>query len=263
MEIKMDQIIADHYGPKTAETYDAMAFDNFWSYPEALRAVATEIVWGSKTFCNHQQMKILDIGAGTGNLSQSIVQEFVARRKMDAKDIQFTLHLFDSSPHMMTRARTKLDLSHVQSLTTQLGQLQQANWGNSYDLVVSSFAIHHLTPAEKKACVKSIWQSLRPGGMAIVLDRMWIDHPHFGVDEESFVRVVASKFFPMIKKQVAQASLEDVAAIVREQFIQDGDQPSGMMEHIQWFHEAGFEKVRCPFTSFGIAAVSGQRPRDN
>lgn len=259
MKFGIDQVIADHYGPNTAATYDKMAYEKFWAYPESLHAVATDIVWSRKSFDNSPTIRILDVGSGTGNLCKTVVEEFLNRRNADEKPISFHITLYDSSTYMLEQATAKLGSLPLDKIKTIVGRIQEGKWESNYDVIISSFAIHHLTGEEKQVCFKRFFDALRPGGVVSILDKMWVDHPKAGVSEEHFLRVAASKFYPMIRQRDPEVTLEGLVEAIREGFVNDGDQPSTVTEHIDWLQQAGFSDIQNSFVSFGHSAVSAQR----
>lgn len=260
MIFKLDEVIADHYGPRTAATYDQVAFEKFWAYPEALNAVATDLVWSRTWLSSKKSVSLLDIGAGTGNLSRAVIQELISRSQIENEPIEIHLTLFDESRHMLEQAVKKVREFDLKSCEVVIGRLQEGQWGGEYDAIISSFAIHHLNPTEKEKCIEGVFRSLSPGGVVSLLDKMWFDSALGPVSENNFLRVAASKFYAMAKKNHPDLRLEDVAETIRQGFIQDGDQPSSLESHLRWFHRAGFVDVQNPFTSFAAAVVSAQRP---
>ena len=71
----------------------------------------------------------------------------------------------DFSPAMLDRLRSRF--SQTQGITVVAHNLDEplpARLG-TFDVVVSSFAIHHLTHERKRALYDEVYQRLRPGGV--------------------------------------------------------------------------------------------------
>lgn len=263
MSFELGKVIADHYGPRTAESYDQLAYSHFWAYEEAMRTVAVEWVWAQAALPERGTIRLLDVGAGTGNLSATILKEAGERLKAENRQIGFDVTLFDSSSHMLERARIKLSGGLCERLALSEGRLEVGGWGEGYDLIVTSFALHHLDGEGKKDCLRRLYSALNPKGRLIVLDRMWLERPGVPAEEEAFLRVVASRFYPMVKAKHPEMTLDLLTQVIRQDFERDGDRPSRLQEHLDWMAAIGFSSVRPFYSSFGIAAVSGQRPWEN
>ncbi len=102
---------------------------------------------------------VLDLGSGTGNLS---------------KRIAHCAHLVcvDISDKMTEIAERKLahlpDVAYVQA--DLLEYLDEKVL--SFDAIISTYAIHHLTEDEKQLLFTKIWDYLKPGGQAVFGDLM-------------------------------------------------------------------------------------------
>lgn len=111
-----------------------------------------------------RKKKILDLGCGTGNLSLRL-------RGFEQ------LVCVDISKNMLALARQKL----VNSTSTHTVTFVQADLlayfedNPSFEAVLSTYAIHHLTATEKLILFKKVYQALLPGGMAVFGDLMFAD----------------------------------------------------------------------------------------
>lgn len=120
---------------------------NYW---EVLRQVA-ELV--------PPTAEVLDIGIGTGNLSQLLIAK-------GARVVGV-----DQSREMLLRARQKLPGT----------QLLEGNFlalpvpDRSVDAVVTTYALHHLPEPDKRLAIAEMVRVLRPGGRIIIGDNMFLD----------------------------------------------------------------------------------------
>jgi 2-polyprenyl-3-methyl-5-hydroxy-6-metoxy-1,4-benzoquinol methylase len=107
---------------------------------------------------------VLDVGAGTGVVSEAVLDAFPAAR--------LTLH--DFSAQMLARAKEKFS-SHDRTIRYVQCDLQDPAWvqkvGGPFDLVVSGEALHHLRDlAAMAASYEAVHGLLKPGGCFLDYD---------------------------------------------------------------------------------------------
>jgi len=141
-----------------ASTYDQSVIDNkgslniYGAYNELLEAVYIE----SK---NHLPSKavVLDLGVGTGNLGAKYISE------------KATVYGVDQSKEMLYQAKVKYP-----DLKLRLGEFTKLPFeDDAFDLVVSSYALHHLRDDEKLKAIKEIDRVLKTGGKVVIGDLMF------------------------------------------------------------------------------------------
>ena len=104
---------------------------------------------------------VVDLGTGTGNTAALIP----AARRIVCVDVSGT---------MMERARPKLShLADVEYVEADL--LEFFDTPRSFDRLVSTYAIHHLTEGEKGVLLERIASSLPPDGVVVIGDLMFED----------------------------------------------------------------------------------------
>jgi ubiquinone/menaquinone biosynthesis C-methylase UbiE len=106
--------------------------------------------------------RVIDLGAGTGYVSlalaprvERVVAADLAKPMVDA---------------LVDKAASRR-LGNVHPVVVDLSHLQLPE--SSVDLVVSNYALHHLTDDDKVALVARISRWLRPGGRLVVADMMF------------------------------------------------------------------------------------------
>lgn len=114
------------------------------------------LAWVAEKAGVSAESTVVDLGIGTGNLSILLPP---------CK----TLTGVDLSTKMMTVAQ--VELPHL--LTVQSDLLAYFDNAPPVDIVVSTYAIHHLTELEKTALLHAIDRTLRPGGRAVFGDLMF------------------------------------------------------------------------------------------
>jgi len=132
------------------------------AYDEAIRKFLPRydemLALAARTVAETGPEHVLDLGAGTGALSQAVL----------AHCGQCRVTLIDVDSEMLDRARARL-ASH----SSRIGFLEQSFHGvlPDCDAVVASLALHHVpTLAEKCSLYSAIHACLRPGGVFVNAD---------------------------------------------------------------------------------------------
>ncbi len=113
----------------------------------------------SKLICKYKARKVIDIGCGTANLYGKI-----------DNNIDFTG--VDQSIEMLLKAKAKYP-----NINLRLGNfLDEPFIKNEFDVVTSTFAFHHLNFVEKQKALKLLLCYLKPGGIIIIADLMFLGH---------------------------------------------------------------------------------------
>jgi tRNA (cmo5U34)-methyltransferase len=104
-----------------------------------------------------------------------------------------------------------------------------------FDVVVSSFAIHHCAPARQRALYGEVFEILRPGGL-------FVNAEHVASPTEAL-------------------HLEFLAALGRTPADDDpSNQLVAVQQHLTWLNDLGFENCECFWKWRELAVVAGTRP---
>jgi 2-polyprenyl-3-methyl-5-hydroxy-6-metoxy-1,4-benzoquinol methylase len=115
--------------------------------------------------------RVADIGCGNGLLA---VESALMGADVDAIDI---------SPAMLALAKIQASDRKVAIRTQSAGLLSFAYKPNSYDLIVSEFALHHLPDFWKAVALARIFGALKPGASFYLRDIVFVSMPD-GVDRD-------------------------------------------------------------------------------
>lgn len=195
--------------------------------------IAIEII----PFDKANNISVLDLGAGTGLMS-----EMVARNYPNAKIV-----LIDIADKMLAEAKKRVH--HFQNkfdfIVSNYSEIE--SFGQSYDLIISSLSIHHLTFKEKQDLFKTIFAHLNTGGIFINADQV------LGETEE-IEKIYRSKWIEQVKaKGTTDEELNAALERMKE------DQMSPLTSQIQWLIESGFSNVNCWYKNYSFAVYSGSK----
>jgi tRNA (cmo5U34)-methyltransferase len=175
---------------------------------------------------------ILDLGAGTGLLSEFMMQKIESA----------SLYLLDESTDMIAKAQQRLAQYNptifIQSMTEPLPEIK-------FDAIVSSVAIHHLANEDKRDLFKRIYQSLASGGVFINAEQI--------LGETEWQK----KLYEDMHLNGARAlgSDEDEIGAAKERMTYD--KCATLSDQILWLREIGFQNADAFFHSFRFAVYAG------
>jgi tRNA (cmo5U34)-methyltransferase len=203
-------------------------FDRF--YGAALESVP---------FAEEQEIKVLELGAGTGLLSAMIAEIFPRSR----------VTLVDLSVEMLRVAcrRFKREPGRFEFRTMDYARKPLPSRNGGYDLVVSALSIHHLTHGDKKELFGKVRRSLAVGGYFVNADQIAGDTP----EEETGFR-------GWWLRQVREAGVSErdlAAALLRMR----ADRNATLSAQLLWLREAGFGGVDCRYKDHRFAVYGGKK----
>jgi len=191
-------------------------------------------------FQQNRAFEVLDLGAGTGVLSQ-----FIAAKFPHAKIL-----LADIAPEMLKLARERFGRadsgieSRVDYLLLDHGQDPLPG---SFDAIVSGLSIHHLEHDEKRALFARIYAALRAGGIFINAEVIR--------GETDEIERLANEAW-MRAARDAGASESDLAAAIERQ---KHDRCATLDEQMKWLGEAGFRDLSAAYRNLIFAVYSGRK----
>ena len=185
-----------------------------------------------------EPIDILDLGAGTGGLSSFILDRFPNSH----------ITLVDASEETLERARHNLG-PESDRLTFLTLDFARDSLPSGFHAVMSALAIHHLSNIDTRALYRTVFSSLLPGGMLINADR--VAAPSM---------MLADRYHTAwrLDLQAMGASDDEIAAAEERQ--QD-DNPTPVLEHLQWLVNASFRDVDVFYRNLRFSVHGGRRPR--
>jgi tRNA (cmo5U34)-methyltransferase len=202
-------------------------------------------------FEREREIRVLDLGAGTGFLSAVVAESFPRSR----------VTLVDVSVEMLRVARRRFAKAFAGTPAGSAGRFDfrvmdfarkplpkgmPASPGG-YDLVVSALAIHHLTDGDKREVFEKAHDALRPGGYFVNADQV------LGETPEEEARYGEWWLGRVRETGVSEVDLAD--ALIRMR----ADRNATLGAQMGWLAEAGFEPVGCPYRNHRFAVYNGRK----
>jgi tRNA (cmo5U34)-methyltransferase len=181
------------------------------------------------------EARILDLGAGTGLLSDHILRRWP----------QAHIHLLDGSNEMLKQAQGRF-VGNTR-LSFQCAEFSTAELAGPLDVIVSAVAIHHLYDDEKKQLYRRIFDALKPDGLFINAEQVQGPTPAIHALYEKMWRDQAQSL------GATPADLEAAALRMAT------DRCAPIEDQIAWLREAGFAEADCLFKAWRFAVMAGWR----
>lgn len=220
--------------------FDAMAGD----YATAiLRCFPryNEMLWALLDYLPSQEpRRILELGCGTGNLSVLLAERFP----------QAQITLVDLSAHSIAVCRQRL--GQDQRFVAEVGDMRQLGYpAGHFDLIISSIAIHHLTPQEKQALFANCHAWLTDKGVLAYADQF------AAACDRTYQRHMEN--WKSISRQ-AGATEEEWSMWMEHAELYDHH--DSLTAQLQWLQAAGFHALDVPWRYLLWTVVLATRETD-
>jgi SAM-dependent methyltransferase len=169
--------------------------------------------------------RVLDLGTGDG-----VTLALVLSARPEATGVGL-----DFGEEMLRRARERFSGDARAAIGHQdLEQPLPAELG-SFDVVVSTFAIHHCAPDRQRALYREVYEMLRPGGVFVNAEHVASPTP-----------ALHDEFLAAIGVDPAE------------------DDPSNQLvavdQHLRWLNDLGFHDADCYWKWREVAVLAGRKP---
>jgi ubiquinone/menaquinone biosynthesis C-methylase UbiE len=190
---------------------------------------------------------ILDLGAGDGILLATLLEAFP-----EASGVAV-----DFSPLMLDQARQRLSKFGRRARTLE-ADLGDSTWKMSLagpvDVVVSGFAIHHLTDERKRTLYQEIFDLLSEGGVFLNCEHVASTTPRI---EQMFDDAMTDHLYQRRKEKGESVTPEQV----RQEFLERPDRAANILalveDQCRWLRDIGFRDVDCFWKYFELAIFGG------
>ena len=191
-------------------------------------------------------LNVLDLGAGYGAVAAAVLERYPQARTV----------LLDISDAMAAQGEERLSAykGRYEYVLAGFdgGQIPQPVTG-TFHAVVSSLAIHHLSPEDKRSLYSAVAERLLPGGCFLNLDIV-------AAPDEA-----GEALYRRIEEEERQARGEPPwpSTTTQHQHSENRQQHSELQplaQHLAWLQEAGLTGVDCFYKRLGTALFGGLRP---
>lgn len=194
------------------------------------------ILVDSVPFKSNSPIRILDIGCGTGTFAKILKESFPRAQ----------ITCLDFAENMIRIAKSKLS-NYKNDVRFMIGDFNKLNLSQEYDVVVSSFALHHIkTDSEKINLYKNIYRALNKKGIFLTADIVLGSNNHINNLYDKKWKEYMAKHFPKI--EVEKELLPKY---------QTGDNPSELFNHLKWMEHSGFVAVEAIWKYYNFAIFGG------
>lgn len=209
--------------------------------PDGLEKVSKAVLAAAGTRPGEQ---VVDLGCGTGQISLPLAGRGACVLAVDV------------SPDMIARLEVNArdrSLAGVEGIALPIENLSLP--AESFDLVVTSYALHHLRDRDKNRVVSAAYHWLRPGGALIVADMM-------------FGRGVTSQDRAIIKSKVKALARKGIGGWWRiakngyRYLVRVQERPVSIAAWQAMFATAGFTAITASSIVAEAGLVVGRRPMD-
>jgi ubiquinone/menaquinone biosynthesis C-methylase UbiE len=217
-----------------------------------LRHKMIEIALYVLPFPREQALKVLDLGVGTGAFTLRFLERYS----------NSTVLAIDGSSSMLELAKARLG-EYAHRVECQVSEFRAIPATilepDAFDVVISSYALHHLSASEKHSLLRAVVPAIRPGGWILNADIVVADSPEIEqriqelrveavtqrapVDDERFCNPAATKRY-----------LEEMEEL-------EQDQPQTLADDIRVLRESGIENIDVFWKELREAVIGGSKAK--
>lgn len=231
--------------PERVRRYDA---DMDIMHP--LRHKMIEIAVDFLPLPHTQALKVLDLGVGTGAFSLRILERYLNSEIVG----------IDGSLSMLELAKVRLrEFSHrAEFLVSDFGAIPETVLKpDTFDAVISSYALHHLDAREKLAVLSSVVPAIRPGGWILNADLVVADIPDIEKRIQEIRVEAVTQRAPANDKRFSSPSATRQYLEGLEEVEQD--QPQTLTEDIRVLRESGINNAEVLWKEFREVVIGGSK----
>ena len=185
--------------------------------------------------CKIPGPKILDLGAGTGLLTNYMLKKYSRGH--------FTL--LDISDEMLNIARERFKGNPNFKFIN--GDYLEADFVEKYDIVISSLSIHHLKDHSKRIIYSKIYESLNIGGIFLNLDQVYAPSlENEDIYQRNWFEKIELKSLSLSEKEIIFDRMKH-------------DRPATLENNLKWLKSCGFTNVDVFYKYYNFCILYGKK----
>jgi SAM-dependent methyltransferase len=199
-----------------------------------------------------QVRRFLDLGCGDGFLGAVLLERYPESSGV----------FVDFSEPMLEAARERLE-PFGERTRVEVANLAKQRWpevlgdDDAFDVVISGFAIHHLTDERKRELYGEILELLAPAAFFINIEH--VSSPT-SLLTEAFDELLTDSFYEHQRSTGQDVTREQVA----EEYVHRPDKQENILAPVEaqcnWLRELGYQDVDCYLKLFKLAVFGGRKP---
>ena len=189
--------------------------------------------------------RIADLGCGDGILARMLLSVYPGAHAV----------LVDHSLPMLARAREAMAevADRCEIVQADLAEpLNDVISAGTMDIIVSGYAIHHLTDEKKRSLYQSIYEALKPGGLFVNIEHVSSSTPEIeAMWDDIFIDSM-------------HAHSEKTRETIADEYHRRPDKADNILspveQQVEWLREIGFIHADCYFKFLELAVFGGVKP---
>ncbi len=232
----------------TLEFFDfqSLIYDTYQTrcVPKYRDMISTAVDWLRFLDPGREQVRILDLGCGTGNTCLAVLDAF-PRARVDC---------LDGSTEMIAAARRKVSSGNVEF---HRGDLAQDDWGErwadeTFDAAISVLVLEHLPFDQYRKCLSTLLRILKPGAWAAVVE----GHAGELTQRIYFAEMSAAEEEAVRTGTIDREELQRMKKLSAEK---ETHYFASLDEKRQWWTEAGFSDVNTIWQYYCVGTIVGRK----
>ncbi|OGC16841.1 hypothetical protein A2282_02375 [candidate division WOR-1 bacterium RIFOXYA12_FULL_36_13] len=222
--------VFDHFS-REAKSFDQGIIKSVPYYLEMLQILCLMF-----PYPKNKNIKIMDVGVGTGNISYAVKTAFPNAQ----------IVCLDLAPKMLEVAKEKL--KGFKGIEFVHANIEDYKFEQKFDAIVSSLTLHHLeTDKEKHSFHKKAFDALKKGGIFINIDIVIAPDKHTQ-------NINIGKW----KEHILKSANENFVKDRYKKYLEE-DRPAIILNELNSLKNVGFKYVDVFFKYFNFAVYGGRK----
>lgn len=185
-------------------------------------------------FERRKAIRVLDLGAGPGVLSELVLQKFEHAQVV----------VFDLTEEMLQMSARRLAVYDTRVEVVQ-GDYTKDSFGSGYDVILAGLTLHHLEDAARREIFSKLFASLNAPGIFLAREIVVDGDPS-----------VTDWHYALWRAFMRAGGEDDNFWYAKHR---EKDHPVSVEKQLDWLRAAGFQSVGCHWRYWNFAILSGAK----